>query len=247
MATLYGADDEAPRLLGNKSRAAPVLQYFSGGPLTLLFFRRYFLHQFNPPRGAELLFTKFDFWALVVGIFGVAVAVISAVFAYNANIYSKAANSNALAAGFAVESNSNPTSNECLSFANQLGPDSYGKLFQQHNAEMTYAEAAATEALVRCLGSGPRTTQALTVDEATKVRWSIFSKLNAYDDVFEGLAAGTALPEILCDDVASFRQENAKAFVEKASNMVKPPHQIQGFNQDYSVLVSAAKGAFCPK
>ncbi|MBX5227529.1 hypothetical protein HJC06_14015 [Rhizobium sp. NLR9b] len=71
--------------------------------------------------------------------------------------------------------------------------------------------------------------------------------MNAYDDVFEGLAAGTALPEILCDDVASFHQENAKAFVEKASSMAKPPHQIQGFNQNYSVLVSAAKGAFCPK
>ncbi|OWV69649.1 hypothetical protein ATY77_21020 [Rhizobium sp. R634] len=193
------------------------------------------------------MFTKFDFWSLLVGILGLAVAIVSAVFAYYANIYSKAANSNALATGFAIESNSNLTSNECLSFANQLGPDSYGDLFQQHNAEMTYAESAATKALIRCLGSGPRAALALTADETAKVRWSIFSKLNAYDDVFEGLAAGTALPEILCDDVASFHQENAKAFVERASTMAKPPHQIQGFNKDYSVLVSAAKGAFCPQ
>ncbi|ACS55859.1 hypothetical protein ACC721_06680 [Rhizobium ruizarguesonis] len=185
------------------------------------------------------------FWSLGVAALSLFLAVVSTVFAYKANQYSKASMSRSLATDFALEASRNPTSNECISFANQLGPDSYGALFQEHDNAFAYVENAATAALQRCLSVVPSGANKLTLDEARKARASIFSKLNAYDDIFESLEAGTALPELLCDDVASFHDANAKTFVDRAESTRPAPFQVQNFSSEYKSLVTAQKENVC--
>lgn len=187
------------------------------------------------------------FWSLGIAALSLLLAAFSAVLAFNANEYSKASMSRSLATDFALEASKNPTSNECLSFANQLGPDSYGALFQEHDNAFTYVENAATAALQRCLSAVPSGAHKVTLDEARKVRASIFSKLNAYDDIFESLEAGTALPDLLCDDVASFHDANAKTFVNRAESTRPAPFQLQNFSSEYKALVTARKRNVCGK
>ncbi|MGO7672712.1 hypothetical protein ACC671_22130 [Rhizobium ruizarguesonis] len=114
------------------------------------------------------------FWSLGVAVLSLFLAAVSATFAYKANQYSKASMSRSLATDFALEASKNPTSNEFISFANQLGSDSYDALFQEHDNAFSYVESAATAALQRCLSAAPSGAHRLSLDEARKVRASIF-------------------------------------------------------------------------